>query len=105
MAGSARRFFIRRKYHSNRNKPLHPNLPDTTLPAHNDERWRKANLWDSVIQSQSFSPPLMGGVRGGWRKQLTLMVSSTPSKFSKTSLLQNRKTLNPWLRSHSSRRW
>jgi hypothetical protein len=55
-------------------------------------------------QSQSFSPPLMGGVRGGWRKQLILMVSSTPAKFCKTSLFQNRMTLNPWLRSHASRR-
>jgi hypothetical protein len=53
-------------------------------------------------QSQAFSPPLMGGVRGGWRRQLILMVSSTPSKFCKTSLFQNLKTLNPWLRSHSS---
>ena len=97
-------FFIRRKYHSNRKQPLRPNLPDITLPLRNDERWKKANLWDSDNQSQSFSPPLMGGVRGGWRKQLILMVSSTPSKFCKTSLFQNRKTLNPWLWSHASRR-
>ena len=39
----------------------------------------------------------MGGVRGGWRKQLTLMLSSTPSIFCRTSLFQNLKTLNPWL--------
>jgi hypothetical protein len=46
---------------------------------------------------------LMGGVRGGWRKQLILMVSSTPAKFCKTSLFQNRKTLKPWLFNYSSR--
>jgi hypothetical protein len=97
-------FFILQIYQWIEKKPPRPNLPDTTLPPRNDERWKKTNLWDFNNQFQSFSPPLMGGVRGGWRRQLSLMVSSTPSKFCKTSLFQNRKTLNPWLRSHASRR-
>jgi hypothetical protein len=39
--------FILQIYQSNEKKPLHPNLTDTTLPAHNGGRWKKANLWDS----------------------------------------------------------